>query len=85
MKFHSITPLRFALAALLSTARYSRWLSRLPTIPRSRLSPAPKSQEKTAPAAPVAPVVAQGPQLLEQAPAVLPDGTTFPTRKSMST
>ena len=79
MKFHSITPLRFALAALLSTASAVSLAQQTTDDTAESSEPSAEEPGETAPAAPVAPVVAQGPQLLEQAPAVLPDGTTFPT------
>ena len=79
MKFHSIKPLRLVLAALISTASAVSLAQQ--TTENTAESSEPNAEEpgETAPAAPVAPVVAQGPQLLEQAPAVLPDGTAFPS------
>ena len=82
MKFHSIKPLRLALAALICTASAVSLAQQ--TTENTAESSEPNAEEpgETAPAAPAAPVVAQGPQLLEQAPAVLPDGTTFPSPAS---
>ena len=79
MKFHSIKPLRLALAALICTASAVSLAQQTTENTAESSEPSAEEPGETAPAAPVAPVVAQGPQLLEQAPAVLPDGTTFPT------